>query len=122
MSLSPSRQLAVSLALCAMLLRALLPDGWMPTASAAAAGSPFEICSVDGLHSGGKAPAQDQQQQRSHAPCAFAAAAPLTPPAQAATPAVPSAVFHIARAETAPLAPRAPPYRPNAARAPPAFS
>jgi len=120
MNQSLSRQLAVSLALCAMLLRALPPDGWMP--STTASGAPFEICSVDGVHTGGKAPAP--AQERNHgAPCAFAAAGHLTPPTLAANaPAVPVAFLHVARAETAKLAPRAPPYRPNAARAPPAFS
>ena len=33
--ISTFRSLAVSLALCAMVLRALLPDGWMPTAGPA---------------------------------------------------------------------------------------
>ncbi|HWD26217.1 MAG TPA: DUF2946 family protein [Rhizomicrobium sp.] len=121
MNLSPSRQFAVSLALCAMLLRALLPDGWMP--AAAGTGAFFEICSVDGMHTGGsKAPAQQDQQQQ-HAPCAFAAVGHLSPPALSAIAlAAPTVFFHVARAEAATLAPRTPPYRPNAARAPPAFS
>ena len=76
MRLPFSRSAAVSLALCAMLLRALLPDGWMP---AATAGTPFVICSVDGVRSGGKQPA-DPARESSHAPCAFAAAAHLAPP------------------------------------------
>ena len=75
MRLSFARSAAVSLALCAMVLRALLPDGWMP----AAAGAPFVICSVDGVHFGGKVPG-DPARERAHAPCAFAAAAPLAPP------------------------------------------
>src|ERR1700760_2250340 len=104
MNLSPSRQIAVSLALCAMLLRALLPDGWMP--AAAGTGAFFEICSVDGTHTGGsKAPTKQDQQQ--HAPCAFAAVGHLSPPAlEASTLAAPTAVFHIARAEIQALAPR----------------
>ncbi len=68
------RSASVSLALCAMVLRALLPDGWMP----AAAGSPFVICSVDGVHGGGKQPSDPARER---APCAFAAAAHLAPPA-----------------------------------------
>jgi hypothetical protein len=71
------RSFAVSLALAAMMLRALLPDGWMPGASA----SPLTICSIDVSHHEGKAPAE---RERTHAPCAFAAAAPLAPPALAA--------------------------------------
>jgi len=80
MRLPFSRSTAISLALCAMLLRALLPDGWMP---AATTGTPFVICSVDGVHSGGKQPA-DPARESGHAPCAFAAAAHLAPPAFAA--------------------------------------
>lgn len=113
-----SRSAAVSLALCAMLLRALLPDGWMPGANAAV--SPFVICSVDSPRHDGKAP---PVQQRSHAPCAFAAAAPLAPPAapasviarsHEATGVVPSGANYDFRPATS--------HRPNAARAPPAFS
>jgi hypothetical protein len=107
---------AISLALCAMVLRALLPDGWMPSAGA----SLFVICSADGTHRDGKtAPSQE----RSHAPCTFAAAAPLSPPA---TPAVAigatgqGELFDISFA-TIDVFP-APHFRPNTARAPPAFS
>jgi hypothetical protein len=121
MSLPLSRQFAISLALCAMLLRALLPDGWMPASTAN--GASFEICSVDGIHTGGsKAPAPGQERGHT-APCAFAAAGHLSPPALAARLlTAPVRFFRVARAEIATVAPRAPPYRPNAARAPPAFS
>jgi hypothetical protein len=121
MRLPLSRQLAISLALCAMLLRALLPDGWMP--ASAASGSPFEICSVDGIHTGGsKAPAPGQERGHT-APCAFAAAGHLSPPALAASAfAAPARFFRVARVQIATRAPRTPPYRSNAARAPPAFS
>jgi hypothetical protein len=110
-----ARSFAVSLALCAMVLRALLPDGWMPAASAAV---PLVICSIDGTHHT-KAPGAPTQPQ-SHAPCAFAAAAPLAPPSPPVT---------IANAidDATALAPSvrdsrffdAPDYQPNAARAPP---
>ncbi|MEI9991247.1 MAG: hypothetical protein WDM86_14525 [Rhizomicrobium sp.] len=118
MRLPFSRSAAISLALCAMVLRALLPDGWMP----AAAGAPFVICSVDGVHDGGKQPG-DPAREHSHAPCAFAAAAPLAPPQVAgfAAPAV-SAIPSVAFAGRAgPLQARAF-HRPNAPRAPPFFS
>src|SRR5664279_2156870 len=62
------RSAAVGLALAAMLLRALLPDGWMPVAGP----SPFTICSVDAGHHDGKSPAD---QEHSHAPSALPAAA-----------------------------------------------
>jgi hypothetical protein len=114
-----NRSIALSLALCAMVLRALLPEGWMPAANAAEAGAPFVICSVDGTHHGGKAPGDTQQ--RTHAPCAFAAAAPLSPPSSAAdiarSPGDVTVIAHFASA--APLVSAAD-YRPNTARAPPA--
>ncbi|MBL6854110.1 MAG: hypothetical protein ISS15_07490 [Alphaproteobacteria bacterium] len=109
-----TRSIALSLALCAMVLRALLPDGWMPAANAA--GTPFVICSVDGTHHGGKAPGE----QRTHAPCAFAAAAPLSPPSTSAI--VARAAGDVAViARITHIAPRfgAANHRPNAARAPP---
>ncbi|MEJ0026783.1 MAG: hypothetical protein WDN01_12210 [Rhizomicrobium sp.] len=118
MRLPLSRSAAISLALCAMVLRALLPDGWMP----AAAGSPFVICSVDGTHTGGKAPAAPAREH-SHAPCAFAAAAPLAPPQITAF-----AGPIVSKAPTLAFAGRAEPFdsrafhRPNAPRAPPSFS
>jgi len=116
MRLPLHRSAAVSLALAAMLLRALLPDGWMPVAGP----SPFTICTVDANHHDGKAPAD---QEHSHAPCAFAAAAPLAPPTIATfafgTWASASRVESLfSNASSA----RAPPHRPNAARAPPAFA
>ena len=118
MNRAVTRSVALSLALCAMVLRALLPDGWMPAANAAETGAPFVICSIDGAHHDGNAPANTQQ--RTHAPCSFAAAAPLSPP---------SLAVGISRAfgdvtviahnfDIAPLL-TALAYRPNAARAPP---
>jgi hypothetical protein len=112
----PPRSAAVALALTAMLLRALLPDGWMPSGHAA----PFTICSVKvPYHESGK-PSQPEQEHR-HAPCAFAAAAPLAPPA------ITSLAHRNSATSDAPTPSRAEgpaksasPHRPNAARAPPA--
>jgi hypothetical protein len=116
------RSLAISLALCAMVLRALLPDGWMPNMAAGATAAPFVICLADGGHAGGKAPAQPTQEH-SHAPCAFAAAAPLAPPAFAALiVAAPSEATYFAAAFVQDAPAISSPHRPNAARAPPAFS
>ncbi len=114
------RSLAVSLALCAMLLRALLPVGWMPNSGPDAAVSPFVICSIDGHHSGKTGNSKDGE--RRHGPCAFAAAGHLAPPTLA------TAALGTT-GESMRLAPvfandgiaAATPYRPNAARAPPAF-
>jgi hypothetical protein len=116
MRLNFARSLAVSLALAAMVLRAVLPDGWMPAVGA----SPFVICSVDGTHKDGKAPAQTPSR---HAPCAFASSAPLSPPAMAATiPVANGEAQRLAASFANDVIVRAPLHRPNAARAPPAFS
>jgi hypothetical protein len=113
-----ARTLALSLALCAMLLRGLMPVGWMPSAEAA----PFVICSIDGTHSGGKAPS-DPAHERSHAPCAFAAAAHLAPPVLGmAGLAAPALVHRLVFTATKFAVARQSLYRPNVARAPPAFS
>jgi len=115
MSRTANRSIALSLALCAMVLRALLPDGWMPAANAAQ----FVICSVDGAHHGGKAPGD--AQQRTHAPCAFGAAAPLSPPATGEVPFRASGAVTVpARSVDAALPVGSSAHRPNAARAPPA--
>lgn len=116
------RSLALSLALCAMLLRAVLPAGWMPNPSAEAGASPFVICSVNGTHSGGK-PFGDTTQERTHAPCAFAAAAPLSPPALAAVRlAAPGAYRAIARPTVSIVVARTVLRHSHAPRAPPIFS
>ncbi len=121
MRLPLHRSLAVSLALCAMVLRALLPDGWMPNMAAGAA-TPFIICSADAGHMGGKSPAQPVQEG-SHAPCAFAAAAPLAPPALAAISlATPRESTRLEAGDVRDTHAIASSYRPNAARAPPVFS
>jgi len=73
---------AFALALAAMLLRALLPAGWMPSTGLTPA--LITICTMDGPQrvappDSGK-PAPDQHtHDRANAPCAFAAAAPFAP-------------------------------------------
>ena len=114
------RSLALSLALCAMVLRALLPAGWMPNPLPAAGAPAFIICSVDGVHGGGKT--DDPAQERTHAPCAFAVAAHLAPPAIA--PAALPLPAYAGRAVVAHVAPSLVPFvsfRPQAARAPPSL-
>jgi len=74
------RSSAVLLALCGLMLRALLPAGWMPGPANAA---PLIICAMDGLHrinpvgDHKQDPASHQDSQM----CPFAAAAHLAPPA-----------------------------------------
>jgi hypothetical protein len=99
-----------------MFLRALLPDGWMPSGAA----TPFTICSVDIDHHDGKAPAERDHR---HAPCAFAAAAQLAPPAIATFAFwVSTEAWRVASPFAKDRVEPAPFYRPNAARAPPALA
>ena len=71
------RSIAVTLALSAMLLRAVLPAGWMPD-PVGVGGAPLVICSVDGAH---HVPPHDPAQgQHDDHMCPFAAAAHLAPP------------------------------------------
>jgi hypothetical protein len=114
------RTAAVHLALVAMLLRALLPAGWMPAAITHADASPFVICTVDGpLHAPSKhAPAHD----RAGTPCIFAAAAHLSSPVK--HPVALPTVADRGRIDFAPrieAISRTTPWRLNAPRAPPAF-
>jgi hypothetical protein len=108
------RSAAFSLALAAMLLRAFVPNGWMPSDHAGG----FTICSVE-RHDGKK----PQSQEHTHAPCAFAAASTLAPPTfasfafGASTPG-----FTVAADFTDKPVAASTPHRPNAARAPPPFA
>jgi hypothetical protein len=77
----------VQIALVAMILRALLPAGWMPD-SASASGSPFTICTVNGplqaahvpdSQTGKHQPGQDDGRQNDF--CPFAASVHLATPA-----------------------------------------
>jgi hypothetical protein len=115
---------AFQLALAAMLLRAVLPAGWMPAPVTGANASPFVICSIDGpQHSPpGRQKSGDDIDHSHGAPCVFASAAHLAP-AVDATPA-PLAlniafVAYDVRAEPAPLETL---LSPHAARGPPAFA
>lgn len=82
------RRYAAIFALTAILLRAFVPLGWMPSATQGAA---FEVvvCTLSGqkhiaLDANGN-PLSDQQKDTSdHAPCAFATAANLAPPTSVA--------------------------------------
>ncbi len=111
----------MQIALLAMLLRAVLPAGWMPAAITGANASPFVICTVDGpLHSAPAKPSHDHD--RATSPCVFASAAPLSSPDM--TIAAPTPMQFASQIAFAPLQDTiiaAPHFRPNAARAPPAF-
>jgi len=138
------KRAAVHIALAAMVLRALVPTGWMPSTTFAG-GSPLMLCDgmAPSLPAGrdmaampdmpgmdamapmpGMAhdtPAPDHPQSHEHGtPCVFAAAAPLASPIVALPVPVP-APLDVAAAVTpaweSDLSRAA--HRPNAARAPP---
>jgi hypothetical protein len=113
---------ALQLALVAMVMRALLPAGWMPAAISSANASPFVICTIDGpLHQAPSKQTPNSDHDRAHAPCVFAAAAPLAPPLADAVALAPShiaAPIHFASLQDVVTANAI--FRPNAARAPPA--
>jgi hypothetical protein len=115
---------ALQIALLAMVLRALLPAGWMPAAITSADASPFVICTIDGpLHSSPAKQQSPSDHDRAHRPCVFAAAAPLSPPLADAVALAPSnlaaPVFFESQREAVTASAL---FRPNAARAPPALS
>jgi hypothetical protein len=106
------------LALLALILRALVPAGWMP---GTAAGTPFVICSVDSAQHApsGQKPGDDGHQ---HEACPFAATAHLaaTPDApQIALPPVHTAAAVTSTLHAAAIAAR---FTPGAARAPPSLA
>lgn len=80
------RSAALMLALAAMLLRGLLPAGWMPN-TAGASGTPFVICTIGGpLH---QAPHHGLDKSGDGSLCPFAATAHLAPPQMAVAVAAP---------------------------------
>lgn len=83
-----ARSSLLTLALCAMVLRALLPVGWMPDPGGMADG-PLVICTMHGAHhiSPGHRPAHSPDEHGSI--CPFAAAAHFAPPQMAVAVAAP---------------------------------
>lgn len=118
---------ATLLALCAVLLRGVIPLGWMPSADTGA----LALCTADGLvqlsaadAAGllGQPPAVPDNDHAQPAPCSFTAAGPLGgAPAVAALPQPTKFASSPATPYSAPLLPDRPAG--NAlARAPPALS
>jgi hypothetical protein len=101
-----------------MLLRAVLPAGWMPAAITSANASPFVICSIDGpQHSTPAKPSHDHD--RATAPCVFAAvhaATPTAKPAEVTPVTTASPIVFTPRREAITASAQ---FRPNTARAPP---
>ncbi|HTW33555.1 MAG TPA: DUF2946 family protein [Rhizomicrobium sp.] len=119
------RHVGFRLALAAMLLRALVPDGWMPNTTGTP-GVPFAICTINGpvTLSGAQDPAGK------HAPndarhmdvCPFAAAPHAAVFSRVVAPTLPSqSLFAVLSVpEPIPTEP-ARPYAPQSPRAPPLF-
>jgi hypothetical protein len=113
-------RLARHLLLAALLLRALVPLGWMP-GSAQLGQAAWIICTADGAIQHGT-PGKDDGQSQHQPPCAFAAAHIMASP-QALVFAAPLLQAAVTQNVAAPAAvrPRAA-FTPQAARAPPIFT
>lgn len=112
------RPAALLIAMTAMLLGAMLPSGWMPSAS-----GQMVMCGLS--HD---LPQPDHSQKpgddgHGHDACPFAAAQHLAPPLAAPALGLPGR-SHLALARPQPplSAPSAPLYAPQSPRAPPAFA
>lgn len=103
--------------LAALLIRALLPMGWMP-GQAQLGQAAFIICAADGTIQHGT-PGHDDKA-KAHQPCAFAAAAQLFDLPDAAAIAAPSLVAFAASPISARETLAAARFSAHAARAPPA--
>lgn len=112
--------LARHLLLAALLLRAMVPLGWMP-GTAQLGQAAWIICTADGQIQHGT-PGKDDAEHQHQQPCAFAAAHVMASPEAAA---LAAPVLQIAAIDTGaapvPLSVAAP-FAPQAPRAPPIFS
>jgi hypothetical protein len=119
-----ARLAALHLAIAAMLLRALLPAGWMPDTTGATA---FTICMMDdsGHHAGQQSPGKPAPTdgQHGHEECPFAAAHHVAAPATSIHLAAPSLAGRPADIShpAAAFGPAAG-YQPYSPRAPPRFA
>jgi hypothetical protein len=117
------RHIAIHLALAAMMLRALVPVGWMPNTTGAS-GSFFTICTMDGpvhladQHDQGKHTPDDGQH--GHDECPFAAAPHFAAPLTVAKLALPSYFGRFSNPpSTAAAVVQLAVYQPQSPRAPP---
>ena len=111
--------LARHILLAALLLRALVPLGWMPGAPQLGQAA-WIICSADGQIGHG-APGKDDSSQHEQ-PCAFAGLHVIAAPDVPVFAAPSLRVAAVEPQDEATAAPRAARYSPGAPRAPPAFS
>jgi hypothetical protein len=120
------RLAGIQLALAAMVLRALLPDGWMPSGTA---GNPIAICTANGpvqlvVGQDGRPDKPNPVHDDAHHQdvCPFAAAPHFATGATAVAHAVPLAeAFFSAPAFTATIVNGANRHAPQSPRAPPSF-
>ena len=105
-----ARYLASVLMLLALVLRAAVPQGWMPSADSTDLAGSFTICSVSGairiaLDTEGNPVPADPEEAQSHPPCAFATLAHLSPPSGGAPVLAPhtSAAFAVAFSVSSPV-------------------
>jgi len=111
------RSVALSLALSAMLLRALLPAGWMP---AGEGDGPLVICTGHGPVQTPSGPIRGHTLPRGGAEiCPFATAAHLSTPAPFMAPQPAGVRPDTAQSDFARLVPRSPVYRAQSPPAPP---
>jgi hypothetical protein len=115
------RPFALMFALTAMLLRGLLPAGWMPAADA---GAPLVICTGHGAtHLGPVRPRGHTLPGDGPVVCPFASAAHLSLPLAIAPRTEPTAVaLNAARTLFSCVIPLASIFRPQSPRAPPHFA
>jgi hypothetical protein len=122
------RLAGVHIALAAMLLRALLPAGWMPN-PVSSADSPFVICTMDGpIYMVPRTDGQPIKQQpdhnndSNHEICPFAVAPHLAPPTIAVLLTLPSlAASALSKSSHPGLAESIARYSPQSPRAPPSL-
>jgi len=112
------RSLAVTLALSAMVLRALLPEGWMPN-TFGVPGTSLVICSVDGVHHRPQTPSGKPDADHGMV-CPFAAMAHLARPQSPIAVPRPALVAQIAPRHDRQASVSDPPALEHGARGPPA--
>lgn len=113
--------------LVALIMRAMLPQGWMPSQGGEGLKGTFTICSVTGsvrltLDSNGNPVPADPEDGSAHQPCAFASLASLALPAADAVAQQPVGFVVATRPATPPSVYDRRSSGPTGARAPPALS
>lgn len=120
-------QAALAIALVAVLLRGLLPAGWMPNPAGAML-SPLVICTMDGPRrvampaAPNHSPSGDKHEDHASGPCPFAGAAPLAPPAETVDAIAPAFVGGIPAIPDRRIAHASARHRSYTARAPPTLA